>query len=151
MLGHICQTTNQTSRKSTGFLTDRLDILCQNCWESLLSQSTFQFVDRASDQPHAALTKEHILLSVFAALCQTWRLTAGSGSVSAHTAEKRVPKGDVVITANNRSIIVKCAGCHFQQLHVRISNAARQIITLSKWLIDTFKGFADSDVLEVAN
>lgn len=59
--------------------------------------------------------------------------------------------GDVVITANNRSIIVKCTGCHFKQLHVRISNAARQIITLSKRLIDTFKDFADSSVLEVAN
>lgn len=75
----------------------------------------------------------------------------GSGSISAYSAEKMVPKGDVVITANNRSIVVKCTGCHFKQLHVRISNAARQIITLSKRLIDTFKDFADSAVLEVAN
>lgn len=48
------------------------------------------------------------------------RLTEGSGSTSAYGAVKTVPKGDAVITANNRSIIVKCAGCHFKQLHVRI-------------------------------
>ncbi len=75
----------------------------------------------------------------------------GSGSTSAYSTQNTVPKGDVVITANNRSIIVKCTGCHFKQLHVRISNAARQIITLSKRLIDTFKDFTDSSVLEVAN
>lgn len=79
------------------------------------------------------------------------RLMVGSASTSAYSAEKMVPKGDVVITANNRSIVVKCTGCHFEQLHVRISNAARQIITLSKRLIDTFKDSADSSVLEVAN
>ena len=65
-----------------------------------------------------------------------------------------VPKGGgvggVVITSNNRSIIVKRTRCHFKQLHVRISNAARHIITLSERLIDTFKDSADSGVLEVA-
>lgn len=75
----------------------------------------------------------------------------GSGSTSAYSTEHTVPKGDVVITAKNQSIIVKCTGCHFKQLHVKVSNAARQIITLSKRLIDTFKDFRDSSVLEVAN
>ncbi len=76
----------------------------------------------------------------------------GSGSTSsAYSTERTVPKRDVVIMANNRSIIVKCTGCHFKQLHVRISNAARRIITQSKRLIDMFKDFADSCVLEVAN
>lgn len=79
-------------------------------------------------------------------------MLADGGDQAAHQrTESRVPKGNVVITANNRSIIVKCTGCHFKQLHVRISNAARQIITLSKRLIDTFKDSADSGVLEVAN
>lgn len=72
-------------------------------------------------------------------------------AASAYSTQNTVPKGGVVITANNRSIIVKCTGRHFKQLHVRISNATRQIITLSKRLIDTFKDFTDSTVLEVAN
>lgn len=75
-----------------------------------------------------------------------------SDSRSAYSATNMVPKGDVVITANKLSIIVKCTGCHFKQLHLRISNAARQIITLSKRLINTFKDFAAySVVLEVAH
>lgn len=76
----------------------------------------------------------------------------GSDSRSAYGATNSVPKGDVVITANKRSIIVKCTGCHFKQLHLRIFNAARRIITLSKRLINTFKGVAAySGVLEAAN
>lgn len=75
-----------------------------------------------------------------------------SGCTSSAYSAKGMDGGwGVVIIANNRSIIVKCTHCHFKQLHVRISNAARQIITLSKWLIDKSKDFADSRVLEVAN
>lgn len=75
----------------------------------------------------------------------------GSGSTTAYSAEKMVPEEDVVIVANNRSLVVKCTGCHFKQLHVRISNARRHIITVSEQLIDTFKDSADRGVLEVAN
>lgn len=78
----------------------------------------------------------------------------GSDSRSAYSATNTVPKegGGVVITANKRYIIVKCTGCHFTQLHLRIFNAARQIITLSKRLINTLKDFtAYSGVLEAAN
>lgn len=72
----------------------------------------------------------------------------GSGSTSAYSAEKMEPKEDVVITANNRSAVVKCTGCHFKQLHVRISNAGQHIITVSEQLIDTFKDGAICGVLE---
>lgn len=82
-----------------------------------------------------------------------WWLIAGIRQrISIYSTENSVPKGgDVVIAANKRSIIGKCTGCHFKQSHVRISNAARQIIALSERLIDTFKDSADSAVLEVAN